>query len=90
LSETACHIIVKGKVQGVFFRKSTYKKAVELGLKGWVRNLNNGDFEIEAEGPREAIGKLRSWCGEGSKNAVVSKVESQEITPKGLTDFRII
>ena len=90
VSETAYHIVVKGKVQGVFYRKSTYNKAIELGLKGWVRNLESGEVEIEAEGQVEAIRQLMDWCEEGPKNAVVSEVDSQEITPKGHGDFRII
>jgi acylphosphatase len=90
MSETAYHIIVKGKVQGVFYRKSTYKKALELGLRGWVKNMDNGNVEIEAEGLVEALEKLISWCAEGPKNAIVSEVDSEEITPKGHKDFRII
>lgn len=90
MDKKAYHIIVKGKVQGVFYRRSTYKKAMELSVDGWVRNLENGDVEIEAEGAPEAISELIAWCGEGPKNAVVSAIESQEITPKGHSGFSII
>jgi acylphosphatase len=49
------HIIVHGLVQGVGFRYFVYKKAVNLNLTGYVRNLFSGDVEIEAEGNRSLI-----------------------------------
>ena len=53
--EVAVHIIVKGMVQGVGFRYYTIRKAVELNLTGWVKNLYNGNVEVEAEGERSLI-----------------------------------
>ena len=49
------HIILSGDVQGVGFRYHTLRSAEQLGLAGWVRNLSNGDVEIEAEGEEEAL-----------------------------------
>jgi acylphosphatase len=69
------HIWVSGKVQGVWYRASTLQEAQKLGLTGWVRNLPDGRVEIVAEGPKEALEKLISWCHHGPPHAVVTKVE---------------
>lgn len=52
------HILVSGRVQGVFFRDFTYRKANSLGLTGWVRNLIDGRVEIIAEGDKEKLNQL--------------------------------
>lgn len=54
-------IIFRGKVQGVWFRANCQKKALELGLKGWVRNLPEGSVEALVEGPRLHIHDLIEW-----------------------------
>lgn len=56
---------MQGRVQGVFFRQSTRDIAVELGLAGWVRNMDDGSVEIEAIGSKEALEKLIVWCQSG-------------------------
>lgn len=68
------HIIVKGRVQGVYFRAFTQKQAVKLGLTGFVRNLANGDVEIVASGAHAALQQLVSWCHNGPVLAKVSEV----------------
>jgi len=55
------HLSVRGRVQGVFFRENTYKKAKKLGITGWVRNFPDGQVEIVAEGEKEKIEKLISY-----------------------------
>lgn len=52
------HILVSGRVQGVFFRDYTCRKAQSLGLTGWVRNLTDGRVEIIAEGEKEKLLEL--------------------------------
>lgn len=52
------HIFVSGRVQGIFFRSSTQKKARELGLTGWVRNLQDGRVEAVFEGEKDKIEKM--------------------------------
>ncbi len=69
------HIIVSGRVQGVFFRHNTNKVANKLGLKGFVKNLPNGDVEIIAEGPEEKIKELIGFCKKGPENAYVDNIE---------------
>ena len=78
MSVTAKHIIVKGKVQGVFFRKYTKQKAAELGLNGWVKNTISGDVEIFVQGNTGAVNALLEWCRQGSPRSNVEKVESRD------------
>lgn len=68
------HILVHGKVQGVFYRKYTQKEAVKLLLTGWVRNLPSGSVEIVAEGPLSALRSLEKWCYQGSPKSKVKEV----------------
>eukprot|EP00754_Rhynchopus_humris_P004542 Rhum_TRINITY_DN12297_c0_g1::Rhum_TRINITY_DN12297_c0_g1_i1::g.50753::m.50753/K01512/acyP; acylphosphatase len=74
------HLIVHGKVQGVFFRKHTHKTAVALGLRGVVRNLANGTVEVESEAAaaeRKRLTALEDWCRtKGSPRSNVSSVVS--------------
>jgi acylphosphatase len=72
------NITVSGKVQGVYFRVYTEKKANELGLSGFVQNEKNGDVYIEAEGSEEKLSQLKEWCKTGSPGAEVKKVEVSE------------
>ena len=67
-------ITVSGLVQGVFFRANTVEKAAALGLTGGVRNLENGDVEIVAEGEKEKIDKLIRWCHAGPSMARIDSV----------------
>ncbi len=68
------HIIVKGRVQGVYFRAYTQKQAVKLNLSGFVRNLSDGDVEIVASGDPDALRKLVAWCHKGPLLAKVNHV----------------
>ena len=69
------HLIVEGRVQGVWYRDSTRQKALELGLKGWVKNRIDGNVEIVAEGTDHLVAELKNWCYEGPPNAVVTNVK---------------
>lgn len=64
-------IKVIGKVQGVFFRKSTLEKATELGIMGWVRNEPDGSVLVEIEGPQQALFLMESWLKTGPARAKV-------------------
>ncbi|MBY6222248.1 MULTISPECIES: acylphosphatase [Marinobacter] len=83
------HLLVSGKVQGVYYRASTEQKARELGLTGWVRNLPDGRVEIVAEGEPLQLKALHEWCHEGPERAVVDEVAAQELpATQEFTDFR--
>lgn len=68
-------LIISGEVQGVSYRWYAARKARELGLKGYVRNLSSGDVEIVAEGERSLLMELAYWAWEGSPAAVVTDVK---------------
>ncbi|MBD3304370.1 acylphosphatase [Candidatus Woesearchaeota archaeon] len=68
------HLIVSGKVQGVFFRDYVKKTAESLGLKGWVRNNSSGTVEAVAEGNEETLKKLLEKCKEGPSAARVEDI----------------
>ena len=69
------HLIIKGKVQGIFFREFTMKAARKLGLIGFVRNLSDGTVEIVAEGEEEDLKKLIAECRKGPLMAHVEDIE---------------
>ena len=90
MKNEAMRIIVKGKVQGVFFRATTTEKATQLGLKGWVKNLPDGNVEVMAEGEKENLNKLAEWCKIGTDRSVVDSVEIEELPYENrFTDFQI-
>ena len=74
------HLLISGRVQGVFYRKGAQKKAQELGLSGWAHNTADGRVEIVAEGEKESLDKFIEWCKEGTRVARVDtcEVEYQE------------
>ena len=77
------HVIVEGRVQGVFFRAYTRDAAVNLGLAGWVRNRSNGSVEAVVEGEKTAVDKMLHWFYQGSPHAIVKKVHATEEPPVG-------
>ena len=80
-----------GKVQGVFFRYNTKKMAEMLGVKGWVRNCEDGSVEAVFEGEDEKVDELVRWCRKGPSLARVEKIEVKDEKLKGeFKDFRII
>jgi acylphosphatase len=82
-------ITVTGKVQGVYFRKFTERKANELGLKGVVKNMANGSVYIEAEGEENVLKAFVKWCHEGSPYSKVDSVDVAEASAKNYTQFSI-
>ena len=65
------HILVSGKVQGVFFRASTAQKARQQGLTGWVMNLPDGRVEAVVEGEKERVDQMVVFCKQGPRDAKV-------------------
>jgi acylphosphatase len=77
------HIIVEGRVQGVFFRAFTRDEAIRLGLSGWVRNRPNGTVEAVVEGEESVVENMLQWFHQGSPHAIVEKVHLAEEPPLG-------
>ncbi|MFQ6117721.1 MAG: acylphosphatase [Candidatus Bipolaricaulia bacterium] len=69
------HLLISGRVQGVFYRANTRDEARRLGLTGWVRNLPDGRVEAVVEGVEERIKELIDWCHQGPPGALVRGVE---------------
>ncbi len=69
------HLLVGGRVQGVFFRESTKERARELQVTGWVRNLADGRVEVVAEGPESWLNEFVRYCERGPSNARVTTVQ---------------
>jgi acylphosphatase len=69
------HVIVSGRVQGVYFRSATREEAAMRGIRGWVRNLPDGRVEAVFEGEKEIVDQMLDFCQSGPANAKVSSVE---------------
>ncbi len=69
------HVFVEGRVQGVFYRDSARRRAQELGLTGWVRNLPDGRVEAVLEGDASAVAATVAYLREGPPHAQVRSVE---------------
>ncbi len=83
-------LIVKGKVQGVFYRQSTKEKANAFGINGTVKNLADGNVEILATGNAEQLQQFTQWCNQGPPRAVVTEIVSTPLPLQPFTNFIII
>lgn len=76
-------IVVSGRVQGVFFRHYTNKRAAKLGLTGFVRNLSDGNVEVIAEGDESKLKELVKFCRKGPKSSYVEGIKIEYGKPNG-------
>lgn len=84
------HIIVSGKVQGVYFRDNTLKKATSLGLKGYVKNLEDGTVEAIAQGSQEKLDKLIDFFQTSPGSSDVVSINIKNTDPiKRYDDFKV-
>jgi acylphosphatase len=86
------HYLIKGRVQGVGFRWYVHREAGALGLKGWVRNTEDGDVEVVAAGEPEALAELKAALQKGSRGSRVDAVIAHELAEsesKDLGPFQI-
>jgi acylphosphatase len=85
------NVIVKGKVQGVFFREYTRRRALALNLTGWVRNLQDGSVECTISGNDDDVDQMTTWFYEGSPLSMVREVMVRELPPDdSYTSFEIV
>lgn len=84
------HVIVSGRVHGVFFRDSTRREAERLGVAGWVRNVDDGTVEAVFESETSAVEAMLAFCRRGPQRAQVDSLEvADDEAVEGLRDFRI-
>ncbi len=69
------HVLVNGRVQGVFFRAATKREADSLGVKGWVRNTPEGEVEAVFEGEEDVVKMMVDFCKHGPPRAKVTNVD---------------
>jgi acylphosphatase len=75
MDKTRAHVMISGRVQGVFFRAETRDAARRYGVAGWVRNTRDGRVEAVLEGNSEDVEKMIQWCRSGPPQARVENVE---------------
>lgn len=80
---------VAGRVQGVWFRESCRDRALDAGVSGWVRNLDDGRVEVVLEGPAAAVDEVVAWCRQGPPRAHVDRVDGVDEEPVGEQGFRV-
>ena len=83
------HVVVTGRVQGVWFRESCRREARARDVNGWVANRADGTVEAVFEGPEAAVGELVAWCRQGPPHAVVTGVDVTEQPVQGVGGFRV-
>tara|TARA_B100001250_G_scaffold382926_1_gene376483 strand:+ start:711 stop:983 length:273 start_codon:yes stop_codon:yes gene_type:complete len=89
MKKQAIKCIVSGRVQGVGFRMSTSKQSNLLGIKGWVKNLDDGSVEVYACGEEYLLIQLRKWLKQGPSLAKVIKVECTNASYEEFDAFSI-
>lgn len=77
MAQKRIHLVVRGRVQGVFFRASAQREARQLGLTGWVKNRKDGAVELLAEGEEDRVKDFLAWAQHGPSTARVDKVETR-------------
>lgn len=85
----AAHLVISGRVQGVWYRASAREAALRFGVTGWVRNLPNGDVEAFAEGNRDDVERFIDWCRQGPPHARVDRVDVKWMEPERHAAFQI-
>lgn len=83
----AKHLVVHGRVQGVFYRAAAQRRAEDLGVAGWVRNREDGTVEMVIEGGDDAVDRMLSWAHDGPMQAEVSGVDVDDVEPQDLSGF---
>ena len=83
------HVVVSGRVQGVFYRAETRDRARTRRLGGWVRNRSDGRVEAVFEGPRSQVESMIDWCRKGPSLARVTSVDVSWESPVGQIEFGV-
>ncbi|MFN8193817.1 MAG: acylphosphatase [Nocardioidaceae bacterium] len=87
--DVARDVVVRGFVQGVFFRGTCLAEARSRHVRGWVANDYDGTVRAHFEGSPEAVEALVAWCHEGPRHAQVDRVDVSAGTVEGMTAFEV-
>lgn len=91
MADRAVHILISGKVQGVWYRAWLAGKAGDcMGAKGWVRNLSDGRVEAHIEGPSDVVKTMINLCHQGSPLSIVDKVAVEDVDLQGFDGFSVL
>ena len=84
------HLLIRGKVQGVFYRATANDIAKENGITGWIKNTPASDVEAVISGTKDQLEKFTEWCRQGPRRAQVSEVVITEIEEEDFAEFTVI
>src|SRR5438067_13066010 len=85
------HLLIKGKVQGVFYRATAREVAEQLNITGWVKNTDEGHVEAMITGDDKQVEKFIAWCKKGPPKAVVTNIDVEDVAEeKTFQEFKII
>jgi acylphosphatase len=87
--DTAFHLSITGRVQGVGYRDSLLRQAERANCTGWVRNRADGSVEAVVEGPHESVESVIAWARRGPPAARVDRVEVRQATG-GFSQFEVL
>jgi acylphosphatase len=82
-------VVVRGRVQGVFFRDTCQREARRRGVSGWAANRSDGSVEVVLEGESAAVDEMLAWCRHGPEQADVTGVEIDAEQPKDESGFQV-
>jgi acylphosphatase len=83
------HLLIKGKVQGVFYRATAKEVAERIGITGWVKNTPEGHVEATVSGTEKQVQEFIAWCRQGPQKAVVTGVDVQDVPDEFFTGFSV-
>jgi acylphosphatase len=84
------HLLISGKVQGVFFRESARKLAEKLNIKGWIKNTNDDKVEALITGDEKDVNQFIKWCHSGPERAEVEEVIVSKQPETLFKEFEVI
>lgn len=90
MTQQCIKVRVTGKVQGVFFRRSTQQQAQQLGLNGYAKNLSDGSVEVLACGEASKLEKLEAFLHQGPPDSEVERVEVEAVANAQTEGFRVL
>jgi acylphosphatase len=84
------NLLIKGKVQGVYYRNAAKEEADKLGVTGWIKYISEGRVEAMATGNKEQLQQFIQWCRRGPEKAIVKDVIITPLSLQQFNDFTII